>query len=110
MQFLYWRHPEIRMPLELPIKPRRSGFVCSYAQKIGICVPSKAVMLFSIVVISVVVIAVTAVTIALVTVPMVTVAGFEWPIPTHRPIFSIRNLKSKPGMSGCALHGRRENR
>jgi hypothetical protein len=49
-------------------------------------------MLFSIVVISVVVIAVTAVTIALVTVPMVTAAGFEWPIPTHRPIFSIRHL------------------
>jgi hypothetical protein len=41
---------------------------------------------------SIVVIAVTAVTIALVTVPMVTVAGFEWPIPTHRPIFSIRHL------------------
>jgi len=47
---------------------------------------------------SVLVVAVTVVTVALVTVPMVTVAGFEWPTPTHRPIFSIRDLKSKLGM------------
>ena len=38
-----------------------------------------------------------------VTVPMVTVAGFEWPVPTHCPIFSLCDLKSKPGMEGCAL-------
>ena len=66
-------------------------------------------MVFSVVVIpiggiSVVVTAVTDVTVALVTVPMVTVADFEWPVPTHGTIFSIRHLKSKLGMSGCALH------
>jgi hypothetical protein len=43
------------------------------------------------------------VTVAMISVPMiavtvVTVAGFEWPTPTHRPIFSIRDLKSKLGM------------
>jgi hypothetical protein len=36
------------------------------------------------------------------TVPMVTLAGFEWPVPTHCPIFSIPDLKSKPGMPGCS--------
>jgi hypothetical protein len=35
------------------------------------------------------------------TVPMVTVAGFEWPVPTHATIFSIPDLKSKPGVPGC---------
>ena len=36
-----------------------------------------------------------------VTVIAVTVAGFEWPVPTHGAIFSIPDLKSKPGMPGC---------
>jgi hypothetical protein len=29
---------------------------------------------------------------------MVTVAGFAWPVPTHRRIFSIRDLNSKSEM------------
>jgi hypothetical protein len=33
-------------------------------------------------------------------VSMVTVAGFEWPGQTHGEIFSIRALKSKPGVPG----------
>ena len=55
-------------------------------------------MLFPIVVVTVAVISVPVIAVPVVTVPMVTVAGFEWPTPTHRPIFSIRDLKSKLGM------------
>jgi hypothetical protein len=40
----------------------------------------------------------TVVTVAIVTVPMATVAGFDWPGPAHGTIFSIPDLKSKPGM------------
>jgi hypothetical protein len=29
LEFLYWRHPEIGVRLELPIKPRGSGFLRS---------------------------------------------------------------------------------
>jgi len=88
------------MRLELPIKPRGSCFLCSHAEKIRTCVTGEAIILFPFVVvtiamISVPMIAVTVVTVALVTVPMVTVAGFEWPTPTHRRMFSIRDLKSK---------------
>ena len=54
------------------------------------CFPAVAVEI-----VSVTVVTVTAVTVTVVTVPMVTVAGFEWPVPTHRAIFSIRDLKSK---------------
>jgi hypothetical protein len=43
-------------------------------------------------------VSVTVVSVRVVTVPMVTVAGFEWPVPTHCPIFSIRDLKSKAEM------------
>ena len=43
-------------------------------------------------------VAVEIVSVTVVTVPMVTVAGFEWPVPTHRAIFSIRDLKSKGEM------------
>jgi hypothetical protein len=38
MQLLYWRHPEIRMGVELLIKPGRSAFVDSHTQKIGSCI------------------------------------------------------------------------
>jgi hypothetical protein len=48
--------------------------------------------------VAVCVVAITVVTITVVTVLMVTVAGFEWPGPTHASIFSIPDLKSKPGM------------
>jgi hypothetical protein len=43
-------------------------------------------------------VSVTMVSVTMVSVPLATVAGFEWPVPTHRAIFSIRDLKSKPGM------------
>jgi hypothetical protein len=88
MQFLYGRHPEIGMPLELVIKPRGSGFLRSHAQKVGTCAAGEAIEFFSVVVIAVTVISVA----------VITVAGFEWPVPTHRAIFSIPDLKSKPGM------------
>jgi len=83
MQFLYGRHPEIGMPLELLIKPRGSGLLRSHAQEIGTCITGDAVE-----VVSVTAMAVTAVTVT-VTVPMVTVAGFEWPAPTHRTFFPM---------------------
>jgi hypothetical protein len=38
MQLLYWRHPEIRMGVELLIKPGRSAFVGAHTQKIGLCI------------------------------------------------------------------------
>ena len=97
MEFLYWRHPEIGMRLQLPIKPRGSGFLRSNTQEIGTCIPGDAVEI-----VSVTVVAVSVVTVTVVTVPMVTVAGFEWPVPTHRPIFSIAALKSKPEAPGCS--------
>ena len=96
MELLDWRHPEIGMRLELPIKPRGSGFLRSHAQEIGTCIAGDAVEE----VVSVTVVAVSVVTVTM-TVPMVTVAGFEWPGPTHRTIFSIPVLKSKPGVLGC---------
>jgi hypothetical protein len=38
------------------------------------------------------------------------VVGFEWPAPTHRPIFSIPDLKSKPGVPVAAVFDWVENR
>ncbi|HKS31694.1 MAG TPA: hypothetical protein VJR28_04735 [Chthoniobacterales bacterium] len=52
----------------------------------------------SITVVSITIMPVAIVAVTVVTVWMVTVAGFEWPVPTHAPIFSICALKSKPGM------------
>ena len=101
MELLYWRHPEIGMRLELPIKPRGSGFLRSNAQEIGTCITGNAVQVVSVTVMAVNVVTVVAVTtgpVTMVSVPLATVAGFEWPVPTHRAIFSIRDLKSKPGM------------
>jgi hypothetical protein len=40
---------------------------------------------------------------------MVTVTGLEWPVPTHAPIFSIPDLKSKPGMRLAAIASGAEN-
>ena len=59
------------------------------------CITGDAVEVVSVTVVAVSVVAVT------VTVPMVTVAGFEWPVPTHRTTFSIPDSKSKPGVPGC---------
>jgi hypothetical protein len=93
MQFLYRRHPEIGMPLELLIKPRGSGLLRSHAQEIGTCITGDAIEVMSVTVVTL-----TVATVTIVTVSMVTVTGFEWPVPTHAPIFSIPDLKSKPGM------------
>ena len=60
------------------------------------CITGEAVE-----VVSVTVVSITVMTITVVTVPTVTVAGFEWPVPTHGTIFSIPDLKSKPGVPGC---------
>jgi hypothetical protein len=63
MQLLYWRHPEIRMGIELLIKPGSSAFVGAHTQKIGSC----------------------TVGIGVVPVLMLAVAGatIEWPSPSH---------------------------
>jgi hypothetical protein len=60
--------------------------------------------------VSVTVVTVTVATVTIVTVSMVTVAGFEWPVPTHRTIFSIPDLKSKPECGVAAVFGWVENR
>src|SRR5690349_17156277 len=49
MQFLYRRHPEIRMRVELLIKPGRSAFVGSDADEIGLCMPCQRQLFFVIV-------------------------------------------------------------
>jgi hypothetical protein len=41
MEFLYRRHPEIGMRIELLIKPGASGFVGSDTQKIRACPASR---------------------------------------------------------------------
>jgi hypothetical protein len=47
MQFLYGRHPEIRMRVELLIKPCRSTFVGSNAHEIGLCMPGQRPLFFA---------------------------------------------------------------
>src|SRR5262245_52793962 len=79
MQFLYWRHPKIRMGVELLIKPGRSAFVGSDAQKVRAWIACWRA--FSILV--------------------GTHARFEWPSPTHVALFSVLHLKSKPVLEGC---------
>src|SRR5436309_13316821 len=49
MQFLYRRHPEVRMGVELPIKPCRSAFVRSDAHEIRLCRPRQRPLFFAIV-------------------------------------------------------------
>src|SRR5438445_4210301 len=49
MQFLYRRHPEVRMGVELPIKPCRSASVRSDAHEIGLCRPRQRPLFFAIV-------------------------------------------------------------
>jgi len=63
MQFLYRGHPEIRMGVELLIKPGRSAFLGSDAQKIGPCIASKRPVPFLM--------------------PVVAGATVEWPSPSH---------------------------
>jgi hypothetical protein len=98
MELLYWRHPEVRMRLELPIKPRGSCLLCSNAQEIGACITGDTVQVVYVTVVAVSVITVTVMAITIVTVSMVTVPGFEWPSPMHATVFSIPDLKSKPRM------------
>src|SRR5438105_2606880 len=47
MQFLYRRHPEIRMGVELLIKPCRSTFVGSDGHEIGLCMPRRRPLFFA---------------------------------------------------------------
>jgi hypothetical protein len=47
MQFLYGRHPEIRMRVELLIKPCRSAFVGSDAHEIGLYMPRYRPLFFA---------------------------------------------------------------
>ena len=72
------------------IKPGRSAFMDSDTQKIGLC----------------------TVGIGAVPVLMLAVAGatIEWPGPSHRTIFSIPDLKSKPECGVAAVFGWVENR
>src|SRR6266481_4307265 len=77
MQFLYRRHPEIRMRVELLIKPCRSSFLSAHTQEIRTRIAGRRVIVFPIAV--------------------VTCARFEWPGPTHVALFSSLPLKSKPG-------------
>ena len=49
MQFLHRRHPEIRMGVELLIKPCRSAFVRSDAHEIGLCRSRQRPLFFAIV-------------------------------------------------------------
>ena len=99
MQFLYRGHPEIGVRLELPIKPRRSGFLRPDTQEIGTRSTSATVK-----VISLTIMAITVMAVAIANVAMTTVAGFEGQAPAHDRLFSILGLKSKPVMSGSALH------
>jgi len=41
MEFLYRRHPEVRMGIELLIKPGASSFMGSDTQKIGLSTASR---------------------------------------------------------------------
>jgi len=41
MEFLYRRHPEVRMGIELLIKPGASSFMSSDTQKIGLSTASR---------------------------------------------------------------------
>jgi hypothetical protein len=87
------------MRLELPIKPRRSGFLRPDTQEIGTRGTNASVKI-----ISVTIMAITVMAVAIATVARATVAGFEGQAPAHDGLFSILGLKSKPGMSGSALH------
>jgi hypothetical protein len=100
MEFLDRRHPEVRMRLELAIKPGGSSFLRAHAQEIGIWITGEAVKIFS-----VLVVAVTVTSVPVVTIAMVTVAGCEWPIQAHTAIFSIPDLKSKPGGKNAGADG-----
>jgi hypothetical protein len=86
MQFLHWRHPEIGMSLQLPIKPGCAGFLRTHAQEIGAWVTGETVKP-------------PAMAIVPIAIP---VSGFEWPHQTHRALFSLRALKGKPRVRGCS--------
>jgi hypothetical protein len=73
MQFLYRRHPEIRVSLKLPIKPRGSAFLGPHTQEIGSGIAQ--VIIFS--------------------VSIFTYARFEWPGPTHGRIIFHRAVKKQ---------------
>ena len=82
MQFLYRRHPEIRMGVELLIKPSRSAFVGADAQEIGSCTIGMGPILFLM--------------------PIVAGATVEWPSPSHASLFSFQRRKSKNAENKCS--------
>ena len=84
MELLYWRHPEVGVRLQLPVKPRGSGLLRSNTQEVWTCIGGDAVE-----VVSVTVMTVTVATVTIVTVPMVTVAGLEWPVPAPAQYFPL---------------------
>jgi hypothetical protein len=71
MQFLYRRHPEIGMGIELLIKPGGSGFMGADTEKIGACIARRTFL-------SVLMSALAA-------------ASVEWPIPFHVSMFPCWN-------------------
>src|SRR6266446_4342818 len=77
MQFLYRRHPEIRMRVELLIKPCRSTFLSSDTQEIGPSIARRRALLFFIAVVA--------------------DASFEWPNPTHLCLMFFLQPKGKNG-------------
>src|SRR5204863_7552981 len=75
MQFLYWRHPEIGMVSELPIKPRGPALLGSHAQEIRARIAGRTTIASS--------------------VSIAMHARLSWPGPTHLALFSILAPKSK---------------
>jgi hypothetical protein len=86
MQLLYWRHPEIRMGVELLIKPGRSAFVGSHTQKIGLCIAINRPVRF-----------------------LMTVgagASFESPGPSHACNYGpLRIKKARMSKASCLFEG-----
>ena len=70
MQLLERRHPEIRMGVELLIKPGRSALVGANAQEIGSCTIGMGPVLFLM--------------------PIAVGATVEWPSPFHGLLSSFR--------------------
>jgi len=63
------------MGVKLTIQPRRSAFLCAYAQEIGASLSGREASLFCLV--------------------AVAVAGFKWPEPGHAVLFPVLLVNSK---------------
>src|SRR6266487_1790602 len=84
MEFLYRRHPEVRMGIELLIKPSASSFMGSDTQEIGPCTKSRRPVPFLM--------------------PVASAASVEQPSPSHLSLFSFWSRKSKNPQSNCQRH------